>query len=56
MPTLYPEINSETGIAELRVGDLHKDNVHELQACQRMEKDGPCLRLEWVCINPQANM
>ncbi|XP_058244712.1 interleukin-17 receptor C isoform X3 [Hemibagrus wyckioides] len=47
VPTLYPEINPKTGMAELRVGDLPKDEVHELQACQRMEKDGPCLRLEW---------
>ncbi|KAK3566135.1 hypothetical protein QTP86_027436, partial [Hemibagrus guttatus] len=48
VPILYPEINPKTGMAELRVGDLPKDEVHELQACQRMEKDGPCLRLDWI--------
>ncbi|XP_034162885.2 interleukin-17 receptor C isoform X3 [Pangasianodon hypophthalmus] len=47
VPILYPEINPKTGMAELLVGDLAKDEVHNLQACQRMEKDGPCLRLEW---------
>lgn len=47
VPILYPEINPKTGMAELRVGDLAKDVVHDLQACKGMEKDGPCLRLEW---------
>lgn len=49
-PILFSEINPRTGMAELRVGDLSDDRVHDLQACQRMEKDGPCLSLEWVCI------
>ncbi|XP_060787570.1 interleukin-17 receptor C isoform X3 [Neoarius graeffei] len=47
VPILYPEINSKTGMVELRVGDLGKDEGHDLRACQRMEKDGACLRLEW---------
>ncbi|XP_053359440.1 interleukin-17 receptor C isoform X2 [Clarias gariepinus] len=46
-PILFSEINPRTGMAELRVGDLSDDRVHDLQACQRMEKDGPCLSLEW---------
>ncbi|KAF5893212.1 interleukin-17 receptor C-like isoform X1, partial [Clarias magur] len=47
VPILFSEINPRTGMAELRVGDLSSDEGHDLQACQRMEKDGPCLRLEW---------
>ncbi|XP_060737129.1 interleukin-17 receptor C isoform X3 [Tachysurus vachellii] len=47
VPILYPEINHKTGMAELRVGDLANDEVRDLKACQRMEKDGTCSSLDW---------
>ncbi|TSL97262.1 Interleukin-17 receptor E [Bagarius yarrelli] len=50
-PILYPQINPKTGMAEIRVGDPYNDDVQDLQACQMMEQDGPCLRLDWLLTN-----
>ncbi|KAL7884355.1 hypothetical protein AOLI_G00071250 [Acnodon oligacanthus] len=46
-PIVYKEINHATGMVKLRIDDADRDILNELLACQKMEKEGECYKLEW---------
>uniref|UniRef100_A0AAY5EBG7 SEFIR domain-containing protein n=1 Tax=Electrophorus electricus TaxID=8005 RepID=A0AAY5EBG7_ELEEL len=40
-----------TGMAELRLDSEGSSKFRELQACQKMEAEGECFKLEWVILS-----
>ncbi|KAK1786901.1 hypothetical protein P4O66_017283 [Electrophorus voltai] len=47
VPSVSAAINHTTGMAELRLDSEGSSKFRELQACQKMEAEGECFKLEW---------
>ncbi len=48
-PKLHKKTDNVTGAMILYVANADQERFQEFNACQKLERKGPCVKVEWVC-------